>query len=1023
MPQTLARKIPNSKQQECIDNIEGKYLVLAGPGTGKTFTMIERIKSMIEKGVEPSKILCLTFSDTAGAQIQNRLEKELNKSDTNVNIYTYHGFCNEIITENPSEFELSENTKIIPYAVSVLFIKECIDEINSKIFRTKRNDPYFYINDIQKAIDEIKKNRLTKEQYFSNLEKNPDWKMKLENLKEKLAQKNKKGDTKTKTLLDSILTLETKIQKAVELWNFYELYTAKMQKQNYFDFNDMINLVLEKFETAPSFLSEIANKYEYILVDEYQDTNQSQNEIVFQLTLALKSQNVFVVGDDEQIIYTFQGAKLDTIEKFLEKFPDTKIICLKENMRSTQNILDVSRKIAQLDDNRLEINPKFASFNISKALIAKNEKVAKFDKKVRLYVYNDIIQEHQEIADEIANLIESCDCPKNEKGEKDLSQIAILAKSNKELIPYAQILKDKNIPIELKEGKSIFEIKSSVALYYYMQLLTNPELHIDKFFKLALSKPFNVNAKDFEKLCIKKTIRKSLIELLNSIDKNEYKDFEKIRNFVDTFNYLKDYKTDETLKNIVTEILNKTGILKHYINSEINKVENIQALKKVIDEANDFSLNYKKITLEDFVEYLDMCVYDKIEIKIDKTLMPLNAVQLSTYHSAKGREFEYVYMPALKKENWENSKKQSVVIPLNPSEYKNDEQRDKIKISDAIKLMYVGMTRAKHTLRLSYPKLINKKQQSKTKFLEAVKDDVEIKSEPLVFDVDTYLLKTAKALIKQDYDYNRDFAELVDKKLENKFFSPTSINTYLKCPRQFLYDYIFDINTKAGSPNAISYGSAVHGALEFAINFAIKNNEYPKKDDFIDQFRKKFNKLPVSTSYQRTIYLERGERALSDYYMQLITTPVKNLFVTEKEIKLELDGIKFKGIIDRIDKNPDGTYSIYDYKTGSAKDKKVIAPDGEHEDYYNQIALYKYYFEKQTGSKVKETAFIFPEEFTENYVLNLTEDECKMVEGKFKSAINSIKSHNFDPTPDENVCKWCSFKDFCENRLFAAGNL
>ena len=115
---------PNLKQQECIDNIDGKYLVLAGPGTGKTFTMIQRIKSMIERGVNPEKILCLTFSDAAANEVRTRLEKELNKSDVGVNAYTYHGFCNEIITSNTAEFALSENIRVIPAAVSVSLLKD-----------------------------------------------------------------------------------------------------------------------------------------------------------------------------------------------------------------------------------------------------------------------------------------------------------------------------------------------------------------------------------------------------------------------------------------------------------------------------------------------------------------------------------------------------------------------------------------------------------------------------------------------------------------------------------------------------------------------------------------------------------------------------------------------------------------------------------------------------------------------------------------------------------------------------------
>lgn len=1003
---------PNSKQQECIDNIDGKYLVLAGPGTGKTFTMIQRIKSMIERGISPEKILCLTFSDAATNEVRTRLEKELQKSDVGVNVYTYHGFCNEIISENTTDFELSENIRVISSAVSVSLMKECIDEINSKVYRTKRNDPYYFIKDIKDGINAIKSNRLTKEKYFANLENNPDWKPQLIALKNELREKSEKGEKITKKLTGGIENLETKIEKAEELWKFYELYQSKMEEQHYLDFSDMINLVLDKFEEDFAFLSKIANKYEYILVDEYQDTNKNQNELIFQLTKALDTENVFVVGDDDQIIFTFQGARLDTIEKFLEEFPQTKVICLKENMRSTQSILDISRKIAELDSRRLENNPKFEKYNIDKSLIAKNEDVIIKDKKVRLYRYADILQEYQEIVEEIVQLVNSPDCPVNKNGEKNLAEIAILTRGNAELATFAEMLKARNIPSELKEGKSIFEIKSSTVLIYYMQMLVNPELHSDKFFKLMLSRPFNLSAKDLEILYERKSHCKSLNDIFDSVSLEDLNEPEKFKNFVETFRYLQKYKTNETLKNVILEIGSKTSIIDYYINSEVNRVENIAGLKKIVDEAVDFSTVYKKISLEDFVEYLEMCLTDDIAIKTDKAPVTVNAVQLSTYHSAKGREFEYVYMPTLKKKDWESSSRSlKPIIPI--EEYKSETELKEMKISDAIKLMYVGMTRAKHTLRFSYPKSINGVAQTPTSFISGFEDLFETEPEPFTFNVDSYWTEQTKALIKNDYDYEKDFCSLVDKKLEGRSFSPSSINTYLKCPRQYLYNYILDLSAKDGNPDSVSYGSAVHSACEFALNFAIKNGCYPTKEEFINSFKQELDNQPMSSLQQRNIHEERGEKALSEYYIQLCNTPVKNLYATEKKIELEIDDVKFKGIIDRIDKNDDGTFTIYDYKTGSAKNEKSICEGGDHEDYYNQIGLYKYYFEKQTGKTVKETTFIFPDEFTDNFTLTLSDEKCCEIVQKFKTAISDIKSYKFNPTPSEKFCKWCQFKDFC----------
>nr|QGT49624.1 hypothetical protein Melaina855_0110 [uncultured Candidatus Melainabacteria bacterium] len=1009
---------PNEKQQECIDNITGKYLVLAGPGTGKTFTIIERIKSMLSQGINPEKILCLTFTEAAANEMKSRLDKSLGKLDCGVNIYTYHGFCNEIINENPTEFELPQDYKIITEAVSRTLLKECIDEINPIAYRTNKNDPYYYIKEISELIKEIKKNRLTKEKFFENIEKNPDWKPRLSELKNKLEEKNKKGDTRTKTLIDDISSLEKKIAKITELWNFYECYKAKMEAEHYLDFDDMISFVLDKFENEPGFVSQVANKYEYLLVDEYQDTNKSQNEIVFHLTKSLNSENVFVVGDDDQIIFSFQGAKLDTIEKFLQEFPDTQVICLTENMRSTQSILDASREITKQDSHSLEANPDFVQYNITKNLTAKNEKIILKDNKVRCYKYADILQEYNEIVNEIESIINSPNCPIKENGEKDLSQIAILTKNNSELSTFAEILKEHNIPSELKEGKNIFEIKSSTVLYYYLQMLVNPELHSDKVFKLLLSQPFNLAPKDFETIYNKYYQHKSLIDTIKSIHSEQFTEPEKIKNFITTFDYLTYFKTNETLKNVILETGTKTGIFNYYLTSEINKCENIAGLKKLVDEAVDFAQVHKKISLEDFIEYIDMTIKEDIPIKTDKAPIPMNAIQLSTYHSAKGREFEYVYMPTLIRDNWESDRKTlKPAIPLDISEYKTDEELKSLKRSDKIKLMYVGMTRAKHTLRLSYPEKIGTSSKIPTEFIVNIQDILEKESEPFIYDINSFWQERTKSLFKRDYDYNRDFCSMVDARILGKSFSPTSINTYLNCPRQYLYDYALGLKAKDGNPDNLSYGSAVHKALEFAIKTAIETGKYPTEQEILNVFTNKLETLPLSAYEQKEILQTRGKNALNAYYPQICNTPVSMLYAVEQSVKFDVDGVKFYGIIDRLDKNPDGTYTIYDYKTGNAKSSRSICPDGEYEKYYNQIGLYKYYFEKSTGYKVKETTFIFPEDFTKNLTLNLTDNECQEIEDKFKTAITDIKSYKFEPTYKKETCKHCQYKDFCNMEI------
>lgn len=992
---------PNQAQQTCIDNIEGKYLVLAGPGTGKTFTLIQRIASMIQKGIEPNKILCLTFSDAAANEMKTRLSHQLNKLDTRVNIYTYHSFCNEIILDNLEDFSLSQNSKIITQSISRQLIKECIDELNPVEYRSSKNDPYVFLETILSQIEEIKKNRLKKEEYFKNIEQNPDWKPNIKALEDKLEDYKLKNKKIPAYLPNSIEAAQKKVNKAYEIWEFYELYKNKMEANHFLDYNDMINFVLERFEAEPAFLNEIANKYDYILVDEYQDTNKNQNDIIFNLVKSLKSQNVFVVGDDDQIIYTFQGAQLDTIEKFLDNFPDTKVICLKENLRSTPSILQVARAIAMQDPRRLEINPKFLNYNISKELIAKNENL--IDSKVTLSQYFDVNQEYYYIANEIEELIN--------KGYSDLSQIAVLFKNNSEISTFSKFLKDRNIPFELKEGKNIFEIKSTIVLYYYLKALNNPELNSDCLLKLLLLEPFNFNSSDYTKILLKRSNNKSFLDSIKEI--NDFIEPDKIKAFFKTFNYLKEFKNNESLRDIVIETAAKTGILDYYLNSKINRQENISALKKIFNEAEAFSNNYQKITLAEFLEYLDLSIADNIPIKTDKAPVALNAIQLSTYHSSKGREFEIVYMPTLLKNYWESDNSSlKARVPLDKNEYKTEEELKELKRSDKIKLMYVGLTRAKSVLKLSYVQNINLKAKSPSEFIADIQHLTDIK-EYSNYDLDSYYLELKNSIVKRNYDYKRDFKNYIDGLINDRSFSASAINTYLNCPRQYLYNNILDLQSKYAYCDALHFGSAVHKALEEGIKFTKANSNYPKSEFLIETFKKELNKMPLSSIEQRQILLKRGEIAINNYYSQFITTPINSIDSSEFLLNEKDGDYKFVGIIDRIDKNPDGSYSIYDYKTGSAKPINKVAPNEAYENYYNQIGLYKYFFEKKTNKKVKETVLIFPEEPTKNLSLNLNEEDIEEILKKFKNAIDEIKKHNFEPSLDKKACEYCAYKDFC----------
>ncbi len=315
---------PNPRQKEAIDTINGPVMLLAGPGTGKTFTLIERIKNMLQKGVLPSEILCLTFSEAASSEMKTRLVKGVENATAamGVCVSTYHSFCKDIIDRFPSKFELLDNVQVVDDITKQAIVKECMDEYHTafgvEYLKDKWNNRYHFVGQIISAIDYVKRERISKEEYFKFYETNPDWLPRMDELKEEYKEREEKGKL-VKTFVEKFENFEKKLGKAKEFYAIYELYEKGLRQHNLIDFSDMLNLVLKTVEYDDELLNEVASGYKYILVDEYQDTNSGQNELIFQIARGAKTDNVFVVGDDDQIIYSFQGARCDNLKNFLKK--------------------------------------------------------------------------------------------------------------------------------------------------------------------------------------------------------------------------------------------------------------------------------------------------------------------------------------------------------------------------------------------------------------------------------------------------------------------------------------------------------------------------------------------------------------------------------------------------------------------------------------------------------------------------------------------------------------------------------
>lgn len=998
----------SKNQNDCVSTITGPVMVLAGPGTGKTFTVIQRLKYMLsEKNISPESILCLTFSETAAKEMQERLQKEVGEAALGVTIGTYHSFCNEIITNHPAYFEMAEGVDLVDDITKYLIMREIFEEINPEFLRTEKGDIYYYIKPTISSISEIKKTRTSKEKYFEILEISEKF---GEGLKEATKEKEEKEDQKkkvTQKILKSIETFEKNIAKAKDVWQIFEIYSKKLKEKNYIDFDDMINFVLDTFQENPEFLQKIASKYQYFLVDEYQDTNFAQNQLVFRLSEGSKSNNIFVVGDDDQIIYGFQGAQSDNLEKFLHRYPEAKVICLKNNFRSTQNILDISYELISQDSSRIEFNNEFSKFEISKKLIAQNETLNNLNSKINLFKFSEDIQEKNFIVAEIEKIVNSDNCPQK-NGIKDLSEIAILVKKNDTAKEFMDLLKGKGLPSQLKKTKNIFEVEASIFTIFYLKILLNAEFHSDKLFAIPLCHPFDFNPYDYSFLLEQN--RSNSLDFISIIRQNpshNWKNPAKIKTFLTIYDELKEEISKFDLKNLIKKVIQKTGLLDFYNASETDNADNLNALERLITEAQNFQKNHKSGFLGDFLTHLDISYQNDLDIEISKDEITKNAIQLMTLHGSKGREFEYVFIPELCAKKWEKyNNPEQLKIPANKTSFEKD--------SEQLRLLFVGMTRAKHKLYLSFPSIVNERPHELTQHIEAISHQNPLLHVQNFTPEDGFLEQMGQTSKILKFDYKTHLGEELKQKIKNIILSPSSISVYEKCPRKFLYNYIYKIPSKEFDTKELDYGNAIHKTLEYSAKFAIQNKIYPTIDEAVYFFEQTIEKMEIQNTLVKETSLKRGKNALKEFYPHFLNISPDKLYSAEFSLgSTTLENINITGKIDKIEMNNDGSYFLSDYKTGKSPGFGKIA----YEKHIDQIRFYKLAFEiKNPDKKVSHVGIIYVEDFDKNYIQEVCEEDDILIKEKIFNTYENIQNLKFDAICEKQskeICKRCNYKLLC----------
>ena len=393
----------NAAQLAAVKHIEGPTLVIAGPGTGKTHILATRIGEILTKtDAQAHNILCLTFTDAAVRAMRERLTSLIGAKAHKVRIHTFHSFCNRVIQDHLDLFGRQDLTALDELERRQL-VRTLLDELpfDHPLKKGRGSDVYFYENHLADLFKLMKTEAWTTpsvsraiDEWLENLPNNPDFQYKI--TKKGLFSK---GDLKMDAVEDEAERM-ARLRSAAQLYMAYE---GKKSLLNRYDFDDMILWVIEAFERMPFLLRGYQEQILYFMVDEFQDTNGAQNQLLTQLVGFWEQPNVFIVGDDDQAIYEFQGARLKSLVDFYEAYrADVEVVVLKDNYRSSQNLLDAANKV--IENNDLRILNNLQGLQLDKNLVARGQSAA-LNNLPKVVEYPNRLQELADVVVQIEDLI------------------------------------------------------------------------------------------------------------------------------------------------------------------------------------------------------------------------------------------------------------------------------------------------------------------------------------------------------------------------------------------------------------------------------------------------------------------------------------------------------------------------------------------------------------------------------------------------------------------------------------------
>ncbi len=1013
----------NQAQQVAVSTTEGPVLVVAGPGTGKTQVLVGRIAYILQNtDTNPSSILALTFTDSAAKNMRQRLVQLIGNTAYAVRVSTFHAFCSEVIATHGEFFPLARGGDAITDLERYDLLQQSIITLPLKRLRPV-GDPYCYLKDIIRAISDLKREgvsvekftELTAIEYETAQKQFVEWQEMTAN-----GTKRVKGASTKKLVFDSLRNAE----KNAELALLFSDFQQKLQVAKRFDFDDMISMVVTALQENEELLIEYQENLQYFLVDEYQDTNSAQDELLRKLSEYWGDQaNVFVVGDPNQAIFRFQGASVENMLGFVERFPQAKVITLEQGYRCPQSFYNLAQTL--ISHNNLQLDT--AAFSLSPQLTSSNKSMTE------LCSLEAPTQQLEAVfvAKKIAELIDTGAAP---------ASIAVLYRNNADRFDIAMAMEKWQIPFGIEGGTNILDADAVTQLLTFFTALLElrsdtPGESIFQALQFSWLQLDVLTLLQLSRLSSRKKI--NFVTLLDQYEKlsKEWQDellpdqakFDEVMAVFKKMSAWSALDSELLFTEWFSRVIAESGFLTA-LQNRIDQQQQLFAVNALFDEIKSMVQNNHGMRLADLMKVIATFKTHDLRLMVDGQLVRPNVVCLSTAHKAKGREWDHVFVTGLVDKKWGNTVKRAK-LQLPAQLLAHTQLAAKDPNEDERRLFYVAITRSKKTLWVTHPEKIIKAGRSDERI--ASQFLAELGSEHLQTIVDdslmansseytTRLLAPSVSEVAYDELYTQRQREFFKHLVDSYVLSITGLNTYLKDPKEFVMQHLLRVPRAKAEPMA--FGTAIHSTLEMYFKSGLDTSQPPAIETAITHFETALAaEVLLPDAHLRR--LEQGKEILQSY-LPTQASVLPHIVFLERQLGSKYRPVRFgdiglSGRVDRVDRwqGDQKKVVVIDYKTGQPKtvnqicgltkssdlsERELVLPESIRGAYKRQLLFYKLLakYDKTFTHQVvggrfefvqadKQSGKIITREF------ELLDDEVAQLEDLIKEVVQEIRDLEF----------------------------